>query len=131
MITFTKDFEIGVRKIDEQHRELINRLNAVVAAGSSSASKDETEKTLRLLIEYVDKHFADEEALQKSCGYPKFEWHKSQHELYKEEIRKLNNEFMQNGPSTSFTLNLNKSIIDWIIKHIRYTDVEIANYCKD
>ena len=37
--------EIGIFKIDSQHRELIERLNAVTAMGAKSVSKEETDKT--------------------------------------------------------------------------------------
>ena len=40
MLTLTKDMEIGVAKIDSQHRELIDRLNAVISMGVKAATKE-------------------------------------------------------------------------------------------
>lgn len=130
MITLTKDMEVGVPKIDAQHKELVNRLNAVVSMGAGAVSKEETQKTLNFLGEYIDRHFADEEALQKQSGYPKYEWHKAQHKIYIDEFQKLKKEFAENGVSVKFTLDLNNSIVNWIVRHIKTVDVEFGKYCK-
>jgi hemerythrin len=122
--------EVGVLKIDAQHRELVERLNAVVALGTKSVSKEETQKTLDMLGAYIIKHFGDEEALQKQSGYPKYEWHKAQHQIYVAEFGKLKNEFMANGVSAKFTLDLNNSIINWIVRHIKTVDVEFGKHYR-
>jgi hemerythrin len=131
MIALTKDMEVGIPKIDAQHRELVDRLNAVTAMGTKSVSKEETQKTLDLLGEYIVKHFGDEEAMQKQSGYPKYEWHKGQHQLYVAEFMKLKKEFMANGVSALFTLNLNNSIINWIVRHIKTVDVEFGKHYRN
>jgi hemerythrin len=128
MITLTKDMETGVAKIDAQHRELIDRLNAVTSMGIKSVSKEETQKTLNLLGDYIVKHFGDEEELQKKSNYPKYEWHKEQHRLYIAEFQKLKKEFETNGCSPKFTLDLSNSIIQWIVRHIKSVDIEFGKY---
>ena len=130
MITLTKDMQVGVPKIDQQHEELIDRLNKVTSMGAKSVSREETQKTLDLLGEYIVKHFGDEEALQKQSGYPKYEWHKGQHQLYVGEFQKLKREFAINGISAKFTLDLNNSIINWIVRHIKSVDVEFGKFYR-
>jgi hemerythrin len=130
MITLTKDMEVGVPKIDAQHKELVDRLNAVTAMGTKSVSKEETQKTLDLLGEYIVKHFGDEEALQRQSGYPKYDFHRGQHQIYVAEFAKLKKEFAANGVSAKFTLDLNNSIINWIVMHIKTVDVEFGKYYR-
>ena len=130
MITLTKDMQVGVPKIDQQHEELIDRLNKVTSMGAKSVSREETQITLDLLGEYIVKHFGDEEALQKQSGYPKYEWHKGQHQLYVGEFQKLKREFAINGISAKFTLDLNNSIINWIVRHIKSVDVEFGKFYR-
>lgn len=128
MVTLTKDMEVGVAKIDAQHKELVNRLNMVATMGTKTVTKEEAEKTLDFLGEYIVKHFSDEEVLQCSVGYPKYEWHKGQHRLYIDEFKKLKQEFMANGISSKFILNLHNSIIGWIVRHIKAVDVEFGKF---
>ena len=130
MISLTKDMEVGIFKIDSQHRELIERLNAVTAMGAKSVSKEETDKTFSLLSQYVAKHFGDEENIMKQYGFPKIDWHKQQHKLYVQNIYNLKMEFDRNGPSAKFTLDLNNSIVSWIVRHIKSADVELGKYLK-
>jgi hemerythrin len=128
MIVLTKDMVVGVAKIDRQHKELIDRLNAVISMGAKSVSKEETQKTLDFLGEYIVKHFGDEEILQQQSGYPKYEWHKGQHKFYIDEFQKLKREFAANGVSAKFTLDLNNSVINWIVRHIKTVDVELGKH---
>ena len=128
MITLSKDMETGVAKIDAQHRELVDRINAITAMGPKSVSNEETKKTLDLLGAYIIKHFNDEEALQKQSNYPKYNQHCEQHKLYIAEFEKLKKEFAQNGHSAKFTLNLSNSIISWIVRHIKSVDTEFGKF---
>ena len=128
-LTLTKEMEVGVKKIDDQHRELIERINAVTHMGVKAASKEETQKTIDLLNDYVIKHFKDEEALQaQTPAYPKMAQHKEQHRLYLQELQKLKAEFLKNGPSAAFSISLNNSVINWIVRHIKTVDVEFGRY---
>ena len=131
MLTLTSDMETGVEKIDEQHRELIKRINAVVSMGTLAVAKEETQKTIDFLGEYIVSHFKDEEVLQKQSGYPKHERHKEQHQGYINEFKKLKEEFLKNGPSGTFTIKLNTSIINLIVRHIKSDDVEFGKYYKE
>jgi hemerythrin len=131
MITLTKDMETGVAKVDEQHQELVKRLNALISMGTKAVSKEETQKTIDFLGEYIIKHFSDEEALQRQCNYKKYEWHKEQHKSYVNDFKKLKEEFAANGPSAKFTVSLNSSLTNWIIKHIKNVDVEFGKYYKE
>ena len=128
MINITKDMEVGIEKIDGQHKELIERINTIVSMGSRSFSKEETQKTLDLLGKYVVQHIGDEEALQKQCNYPKYEWHKGLHQRFIDDFVKVKEEFAKNGASLQFTIDLNKRIISWIVRHIKSVDVEFGKF---
>ena len=123
--------EVGVLEIDAQHLELVNRLNALISMGRDAVSNEETRKTLEMLEEYIVKHFADEEALQRQNKYPEYESHREMHQLYISEFQKLKKEFTDNGHSLKFTMDLNNSLINWIVKHIKTADVELGKFLKN
>ncbi len=128
MLEFTRDMLVGVPKIDEQHKELVRMLNTAQSLGIKAFSDAETKKTLDFLGDYVVKHFSDEESLQRQYGYPKYDWHKTQHKNFIEEFVRLKQEFSANGASAKFTLSLNKSVIEWVIKHIKTADAEFGRH---
>ncbi len=130
MIELTNDMLTGVAKIDTQHKELINRINAVLAMGSKAVATDETRKTIDFLGEYILKHFGEEEALQRQSKYPDYDSHKQQHQIYINEFKKLKEEFTANGASPKFTVSLNTSIVNWIVNHIKKVDVVFGKYYK-
>ena len=130
MIKFDKNMEVGVKLIDDQHQELITRINAFVGLGVKSYSPDETRKMLDSLGDYIKKHFSDEEKLHASVKYPEAAWHKCQHALYIKEFEELYKEYNENGISTAFTLKMTNSIIGWIVKHIKSADVHFGKFHK-
>jgi hemerythrin-like metal-binding protein len=130
MLSLTKDMETGIEKIDSQHRELINRINSLVEIGGKPVSKEEIQKTIDYLAEYVVKHFGDEGEIHVKSKYPKQQEHKKKHACYVEDLEKLKNEFAQNGDSMEFLMKLNSSSITWIVKHIKGDDVEFGKYYK-
>jgi len=130
MLSLTKDMETGVEKIDSQHRELINRINSLLAIGEKAASREETQKTIDYLGEYIVEHFGDEQEIHIKSKYPKYEEHKAKHAYYINDFTKLKNEFAANGNSMEFTMKLNGSLITWIVQHIKGDDVEFGKFYK-
>ncbi|MCL1889072.1 MAG: hemerythrin family protein [Desulfovibrionaceae bacterium] len=128
MIIITKDMETGVVKIDKQHIELIRRINDVVLIGTKSVSKEEMQKTIDFLDEYIVEHFKDEEELQIQCNYNKYGSHKEKHQSFISYFQKMKGEFSANGPSAVFTADLNNYVINWIVSHIKNTDVEFGRF---
>ncbi|MCL1988373.1 MAG: hemerythrin family protein [Firmicutes bacterium] len=131
MYSLTDDLKTGIIAIDSQHQQLFNLINTITTLTPSQlSSKEETEKILKLLGDYVIKHFQDEEAIQRKHNYPKYDEHKGKHKEFIKNFETLRNEYRTNGPSVAFSLMLNKSIIEWVVKHIKFADKEFAKYLK-
>ena len=130
MIKIDKSMEVGVKLIDDQHKELIARINAFVQLGVKSYTPEETKNLMDSLGSYIRKHFTDEQKLHTDSNYPEASWHKGQHALYIKEFEDLCNEYNKNGVSATFTLKLTNSIIGWIVKHIKSADVKFGKYHK-
>jgi hemerythrin len=130
MLYLSKDMETGVEKIDLQHKELIKRINDLLAIEERAASEAETRKTIDYLREYVVKHFSDEEQLQINSKYPKYEEHKQKHSLFVDDFSRFESEFAGKSHTIDFTMKLNSLLITWIVKHIKGDDVEFGRFYK-
>ena len=128
ILKFTPDLEIGVPKIDNQHKELLNRLNVLIELGQNAVNKSETEKTLDFLGSYVVKHFGDEEVFQLLCNYPKHIQHRKEHLDFVDTFQKLKQKYLQKGVSPEFTNELTASIVEWTVQHIRGSDMDIGKF---
>jgi hemerythrin len=116
----------GIQKIDMQHKELIDRLNRLISLKADS--DEEVRRMLDFLDGYIVRHFGDEETLQIQSNYPKFERHKSQHQLLADEYQHLRQEFDRVGFSAEFSLKLQNAVVSGIVNHMKLLDVEFGKY---
>jgi hemerythrin len=128
MIYYTLDLHTHVALLDEQHEEMISRINAVEAIEDDAISHAEADKILNFLGEYIIKHFGDEEELQRKTGYPHYDWHHSLHQWYIAEFHRMRQEFFKNGPTPEFRRLLEKSMMNWFVKHIINVDVILGKH---
>ncbi|MDR0958262.1 MAG: hemerythrin, partial [Clostridiales bacterium] len=75
---WNKRLETGIEQIDEQHKELFRRIDAL----NDVSNKNRIPETLAFLQEYVIKHFTDEQLLHKSVGYTKASTHAGYHDAF-------------------------------------------------
>jgi len=130
MLKFTKDLKTNVEIIDEQHKILIKYINLLLKLGTRAAEQPEIEKSLQFLGNYVIKHFADEEALQAKNNYPRYETHHSLHAQFMEDYKELVKSYNDSGASKALMLQVNRSVVAWVIHHIQEEDILFANFVR-
>ena len=130
-IVFDEALYTGNELIDNEHKELIDRVNKLVESCENGKEKVTAVKTLDFLMDYTDFHFSDEEKLQQEVGYDKLEQHKVQHEDFKksvDELRQMLEE--EEGPTDAFVEAVNKNISQWLVNHIQGWDKEVAEFIR-
>jgi len=128
MLEFTPDFETHVTSVDDQHREIIKLINDLSEMGAKSFTLEELTKTLNFLGDYAIRHFRDEEELMQKWKYPRYEAHKNMHKKFISVFGGLKAELAKEGPSVEFVFKVNKSIVNWIMLHIKQADKAMAAY---
>ncbi len=129
--TFDKSLETGNTAIDTQHKELIDAMNNLLTACAQGKGREEIKNTIKFLVDYTVKHFNDEEKLQKQYNYPDYAAHKKLHDDFKEEVKKIVEEYEQDGTSVVLTFKINNIIASWLIKHIKGEDKKVAAFIKN
>ena len=130
-IVFDEELYTGNELIDNEHKELIDRVNKLVESCENGKEKVTAVKTLDFLMDYTEFHFSDEEKLQQEGGYDKLEQHKGQHEDFKksvDELRQMLEE--EEGPTDAFVQAVNKNISQWLVNHIQGWDKAVAEYIR-
>lgn len=130
-IEWKDDLAVGVKEIDEQHKELFAKVNTLFDACNSGKGKDQIDSVIKYLQEYVVEHFGSEESLQKKYSYPGYEEHKAQHDKFIQDFLKLKEGIDKNGVTGLTIVQLNQVLVDWLIKHIRKTDKALAGFLKE
>ena len=61
----TQDLVTGNELIDSEHRKIFDEVNTLLDACSKGKGRENLSSLGEFLVEYVTKHFSDEEDLQK------------------------------------------------------------------
>ncbi len=132
---WTEDLSVGIELIDEQHKELIARINDLVDSVKQHVCKYKIGDVITFLEEYVVIHFGEEEGLMQRYGYPDYPAHKAQHEHFmknfqslKKEMKKL--EAGKKHGSYELSVNTNEVVVDWILDHIAKVDTKLGAFLK-
>ncbi|EKQ57354.1 MULTISPECIES: bacteriohemerythrin [unclassified Clostridium] len=119
---------IGIDSIDDQHKELIARLDQLLASIEEGKGDEEVIKTLDFLEEYVVKHFNEEEEIQTKINYPLYDIQHKQHEEFKSDLKEFRRIFETQGTSAVLALNIQKKLTDWLKNHITNLDKDLGDF---
>jgi hemerythrin len=125
---WTENLSVGVPEIDEQHKELIRRVNVFVAALHKENSKEETLKVLDFLSSYVVTHFRNEEAIQVRYNYPKYAEHHKLHTDFIKTVGELRDGISKVGVTSISSSVIAMTLSNWLVNHIGIQDKEIGKF---
>lgn len=117
VVQWSPAFATGVREIDDQHKRLIGYINEL--HGESAPSSVDVSRVLESAIDYTLYHFAFEEALMESQGYPLLDAHKQVHDTFAQELRALKAQFVA---GTMTAEQLKELLARWLFDHISRAD---------
>lgn len=130
-VEFDNSLVTGNTMIDEQHKELIGKIDKLVACCEEGGGKVEAIKMLDYLSDYTDFHFGEEEKLQEEVSYPAIEGHKAKHAEFKKSVEELHEMLVEEeGPTDAFVAAVQKNVVDWLFDHIKNMDQALAAYVQ-
>jgi hemerythrin len=113
-------YSVKIGVIDMQHKGLVNFLNELHQAMIEGRGKDVLGKILANLIKYTQVHFAAEEKLMQSHGYPGYPLHKPEHDRLTAQVLDFQRKFQSN--EIALTIEVMEFLKDWLSKHILGSD---------
>jgi hemerythrin len=125
---WTSAIELGHPQIDEQHKRLLLLCAAVIGPLINSGEPDPGTAQLQALIDFTQEHFAFEEGLMLSAGYPEAEQHAVYHASLLEEFRTYCYN-VQLGQNTN-PVEMNSFFWDWLVLHIDSADRELVAWLR-
>jgi hemerythrin len=100
LIEWTAKLSVGIDSIDEQHKKLVNMINALNYAMLTNSSNELLGKIFTGLAAYTQKHFTYEENMFAEYGYTDSEEHKRQHNELIAQVVELKQKFIENPQGT-------------------------------
>lgn len=117
-VQWTIDLATGFDDIDEQHQQLIDRINNFYDA-DQTRDRNLIAKALKELIDYTTYHFQQEEKMLEDAGYHLLEQHKKVHINFLSRVATYQSRF-ENGDDIGEEL---LTLLDgWLFRHIRIND---------
>lgn len=122
LIRWSKEYEIGHKQIDDEHRELFDRINHFHDAWCERQDRREVSLLLSQLIQYAEQHFRNEEEIMRQAGYAALDEHAQKHEGLVETVfelaQKLENRAFNPSHETLAFLRT------WLTDHILREDMQ-------
>jgi len=126
MEKFSKDLIIGIKEIDSQHRAIFNIFNKLHDVIKDPDEEADMEQVFSYLKDYVVSHFSLEEEYMDEYAYPGYDFHKSQHEKFIEELAEKQHDFLMRGESVKTEVLV--WLYFWFRKHILSIDKNMGEY---
>ncbi len=116
--------QTGHSKIDTQHQELF-QLVAMLDRALTGNVREEIEKIVVFLEQYVEEHFLEEETVMLSKQYQGYDRHKEDHDIFKARVFSLRNDLDFGIPDMKLFFAI-RMFIDKLVYHIKTIDKDIA-----
>lgn len=117
---WTDEFIIGIDKVDDQHRWLVDATNRLYGeATKEEPDREQVGIILLGLVDYAVTHFSVEEKLFKHHGYPESRKHKIEHDIF---IVKANQLLEKHDAGIKVTNEALEFLKNWLQHHILIND---------
>ncbi len=134
-IKWQKEFLVGIPKVDEQHRKLLDTINDLHLLLHTKVSPEKLKEIVFFLNEYVVEHFGTEEALMKESPHlpPDLrEKHFREHRFFVDKIQEFTGALeTENSDEEGYLLELFEFLGRWFANHILKIDKETALYLRE
>ena len=129
IIKWSNSLMTGNKQIDDEHKFFVSIINKLHTYIINSQSKKQIHLVVSELYDYANYHFAHEEELMATIGYPRLEAHKVEHAVFCLELDVLNRN--ENYDEIYLLEDLFKFTTDWLLEHIKYSDRDIARFLHE
>ncbi len=126
MLEWSEGYSVGIKKMDAQHRQIIEVINELLAMSEDNLQERRLKKVFERLRDYIENHFRDEERLLLEQGYPEYPEQKKEHEAFIDRFCEFQKELLKRRPSVP--INIFNFVWDWFAHHIMEMDKKYQSY---
>jgi hemerythrin len=126
LITWNETFTINIKKIDDQHKRLVELINILHDSMKTGKANEVIGPILSDLLSYTAFHFSTEEKLFQEYAYPEYFRHKKEHDDLANKVKAFNNDFR--AGKISVTIEVMHFLRDWLSNHILGSDQKYAPF---
>ena len=128
-ITWTQDMSVGVKEIDDQHKQFIQIISDFYDAFNKNKVQSEMEGILQKLIDYAVLHFETEEKYFDKFDFEFKDEHRQKHKELKEKVLDFQGRFKKEG--TDIVEEFMDFLTDWLVDHVETEDQKYVKCFHD
>ncbi len=130
-IVWDEDMKIGIDKIDRQHRELFEYANLLVHAIREGKDRNEVDRVISFLNDYVINHFRDEEEIMQEHEYSFASVQKEQHAKFIKHFKGIKSELKEMRESRTYLMfRIRLLVVDWLVNHTYKEDRHFGRFLR-
>ncbi|SEH08717.1 bacteriohemerythrin [Candidatus Venteria ishoeyi] len=122
--SFEQNYHLGVAEMDETHRQFVAQVNQLDAAPDATFSELFAE-----LLKHTEAHFAAENELMKTSGFPPIHIHMGEHQRVLEAFKHFAAQVAAGDLSVGRAF-IHEQIPRWFELHSRTMDSALAAHLK-
>lgn len=128
LLNWSEQYSVGLLSVDSEHKKLFDMVNEMHEAMRTGQGNAVLEKILGRLVTYTRSHFAAEERLMQTHGYPGLAEHKKAHDALTAQVIELQRKLK--GGKTCLSIEVMLFLRNWLTTHILGTDMKYAPFLK-
>jgi len=130
LVTWSSTFSVGVKIIDDQHKELLNLVNDMFnhVSGDEEAEHAYFLNVIQKAVQYVKVHFNTEEKIMLHTNFPGYAEHKKAHDAFV--LTVVDNVSDFNAGKRLILSEFTRFLKEWILTHIAIMDKQYFSYFK-
>lgn len=129
-LTWDDNLIIGIEEIDRQHKEIFSRFNSLSGSFQNGATTPDLKELLDFVDHHFKQHFPAEEAIMERYTYPRLQEHRGQHADFMNEMDSVRSRISREGESHELALLVDRKLIQWIVHHVKHSDLDMVNFIK-
>lgn len=127
---------IGIKLIDDQHKELLKITNQLSTSIHNQSQKNEIVIIIDELIDYAGYHFESEEKLFEKLDFEETEKQKKEHSKFLNKFISIKNEIIKDKVyliknAIDTAEDIFKYIVKWLLNHIVGSDRKYIDLFKE
>lgn len=123
LLQWKPEFSVGIRAMDDEHREMIAMINDIYAKLESDSDVDQVDECLGDIFNTISMHFALEERMMQNASYAEYQEHKDDHEDLLDQIRDLMDDYFDDPKSGAKLLQ--DGLSNWFAGHFSTFDARL------
>ncbi len=122
------DYTVGIKTMDNQHKNLIDIINKLHSSMSSDFDNEVLQSAMSELEYYAAYHFTVEEGIMRHNDFPELSSHIEEHKKYIQALQNIRLQIVERKSESMIIIKLEDFLRKWWVNHIINLDKKYGSY---